>query len=102
MLTDAHPISRDQSLREIVDPQSQNKKNEPDHEESAVMNAAAHNLPHFLGDDAGHGVHRLKERAEALGEIRNRDPIPGAEQNHHRLADDAAESKQDGGNNSGQ
>src|SRR5712664_944972 len=94
MSTDAHSVTRDQSLREIVDPKSERKKNEADHEESAVVNAAAHYFAHFLRDDAGHGVHRLKERAETLGEIGDRDPVSGAQQNHHGLANDATEPEQ--------
>src|SRR5438874_1855785 len=77
--TDTHPVTRDQSLREIVDPKSQHKENESDHEKSPIMDAATHYFAHFLRDDAGHSVHRLEKRAEALGKIRDRDPISGAE-----------------------
>ena len=45
-------------------------------------------------------MHRLKKSTEPLGEIGNRDPISGAKQNHHRLANHPAEPKQDCRNNS--
>ena len=48
----------------------------------------------------GHGVDRLEESAESLAEIRNRNAVSGAEQNHHRLANHPTESQQNGGNNS--
>ena len=66
------------------------------------MNAAPDDLAHFLGNDACHCVDRLKECAQALGEIRNSNTIARAQKHHHGLANDATESKQNGGDNSGQ
>ena len=60
------------------------------------MDAAAHHLAHLLGDDAGHGMHRLREHGQARREIRNGDAVAGAEQDDHRLANDAAEPEKNG------
>ena len=79
----------------------EHEENEAHHKERAIMHAAAHDFAHLLRDDSRHGVDRLEKCAEALGEIRNGDAIAGAEQNHHRLADDTPESEQNRGNDSG-
>src|SRR5262249_21360955 len=99
-LADAHPVTRDQALREIVDSEREHKENETDHEQRAIMNTASHDFAHFLRDDSGHGVDRLEKCAEPLSEIRDRDAVSRAKQNHHRLADYATETEQDRGNNS--
>ena len=74
--------------------ESDREQHEAHHEQRAVMDAAANHLAHFLRDDSRHGVHRLEKCAESLCEIRNGDPVSGAEQHHHRFSDDAAEPEQ--------
>src|SRR5438270_13730618 len=64
------------------------------------MNTAADNFTHFLGNNASHGMDRLKESAQSLSKIRNSDSISRAQQHDHRLANDAAEPKQHGRDNS--
>ena len=59
------------------------------------MDAAVDDLTHLLGDDPGHGVHRLKYHAQTEAKIRNLNPVSGAKQNHHRFANDTAEAKED-------
>src|SRR5436190_1087921 len=58
-----------------------------------VMRAAAHDFAHLLRDDARHRMDGLKDRAQPLREIRDRDSVPGAKKNDHRFADDATESE---------
>jgi len=65
------------------------------------MNAVPHHLAHFLRDNTGHGVDRLEKRPKSFREIGNLDPIPGAEQHHHCLTNDAAKAEQNGGDNAG-
>src|SRR4051794_17358587 len=97
--TNAHSETGDELLGEIINSQRNREKHQSDHEKSPVMSAPTHHLAHLLRDNSGHGVDGLKNSAEALGEIRNRNPVSGAEQDHHRFADDPAESEEDGGNN---
>jgi len=98
--SDTHPKTRHQFLREVVDHECDCEKDKTHHDEGAVMRAPADHLAHFLRDDSGHCVDGLKNGAQSLGEIRNRDPIPGAKENHRRLASHPAEPKQDCRNNS--
>src|SRR5881392_1028492 len=67
----AHPKTRDELLREIINSQGDRKQHQPHHEERAVMSAAAHDFAHLLRDDAGHRVDGLKDRAQSLREIRD-------------------------------
>src|SRR5262249_49826777 len=83
MLSDAHRVAGHELLCAVVNGESDRKQHKPHHEKRAVMDAAANNLAHFLRDDSRHGMHRLKKCAESLCEIRNSDPISGAEQHHH-------------------
>src|SRR5664279_1581973 len=91
--SNAHPVTVDKFLREIIYPERDGEKYQAHHEKRAVMRTPAHHLPHFLRDDSGHRVDRLKDRAQALGEIWNRDPVSGAEQDDHGFADDASQPK---------
>src|SRR6476660_325774 len=99
-LTNAHPITLNDFLRSIIDRESDGEQHQADHEERTIMNAPAHHFPHFLNNDPGHDVHRLKESSKSLAKIRNRNPVSSAEQNHHHLSNHPTESQQDGGNNS--
>ena len=100
-LSDRHAITSHQFLRAIIRRQCDGKEDEPYHEEGAIMDAAANHFAHFLGDDASHGVDRLKQRAQPLGEIGNGDPISRAQQHDHGFANDPAEAEQDRRYNSG-
>src|SRR5436190_14209633 len=93
-LPNAHAITLHQFLRAVIYRQGDGEQNKANHEKCAVMNASPYHFPHFLRNDASHGVDRLKKRAQALREIGNGDPVPGAKQHYHGLADDTAESEQ--------
>ncbi len=97
-----NPVARTILCASVVDEQREDEEDDADHEERAVMDAAADHLAHLLRDDAGHRVHRLEDHAEPLGEIGNRDAIARAEQHDHRLADDAPEAEQDRRDDAGQ
>src|ERR1700730_5026513 len=92
--TNAHPVTTDNFLREIIDAQGEDEEDKANHEECTIMNAAAHYLAHFLRDNSRHGVDRLEKCAQTLSEIGNGDAIPSAKQDHHRLANDAAQTEQ--------
>src|ERR1700730_8832111 len=89
----AHPVTTDNFLREIIDAQGEDEEDKANHEERAIMNAAAHYLAHFLRDNSRHGVDRLEKCAQTLREIGNGDAISGAKQHHHRLAKYAAQNE---------
>src|SRR6266480_5125023 len=89
MLSDAHAVPHHELLRAVVDGESDREQHKAHHEQRVVVDAAANDLAHFLRDDSGHGVHRLEKCAESLCEIRNSDPVSGAEQYHHSFAHDA-------------
>src|SRR3954471_19624179 len=95
ILSNVPAVARDELLGAVVDGEGNRKQHQPHHEQSAVVDAAANDLAHFLRDDSRHGVHRLKKCAESLCEIRNGDPVSGTQQHHHCFSDHAAESKQD-------
>ena len=60
------------------------------------MDAAAHDLAHFLGDYARHRVDGLGDDGESGGKVWNRDAVAGAEQHDHSLPDDAPEAEEHG------
>src|ERR1700682_4459062 len=95
--SNAHPVTSDKFLREVIDPERDGKEHKAHHEKRSVMRAPAHHFAHFLRDDSGHRVHGLKDRSQALSEIWNRDPVSGAEQDNHGFADDAAKPEEHGG-----
>src|SRR6478672_7328376 len=95
ILANAHAVTHDELLRAPVDGESDRKQHQAHHEQRAVMDTAANDLAHFLRDDSRHGVHRLKNCAESLCEIRNSDPVSGAQQHHHCFSDHATETEQD-------
>ena len=66
------------------------------------MNTASDNLTHFLSNDAGHGMDRLKESPDAAGKLGDFNSIPRAEQYDHRFTDHATKSEHDGGDDPGQ
>src|SRR5476651_377774 len=88
ILSDAHPVTSDKLLCEVIDRERDREKNKTHHEERAVMRAPAHHLAHFLRDDSSHRVDGLKNGAQSLCEIRNRDPVSRAKQDYHCFADD--------------
>ena len=94
MLTDAHPVTSHELLGSVIDYQSEREEDEPYHKQGPVVNASTNDLAHFLRDNSRHRVHWLEKSAEALSEIRNRDPVSGTEQDYHRLAYDTTEAQQ--------
>src|SRR5436190_12872851 len=102
MSSNAHPVTSDQFLREVIDAERNGEKHQAYHEKGTVMRAPAHHFAHFLRDDSRHGVDRLKDRAETLAKIRNCDPIPGAKEHDHGFADDTAEPEEDRGDDAGE
>src|SRR5688500_15741718 len=99
---DAHPVTGDKFLRQIIDSESDGEKNQADHKKSAVMGAPAHDFAHFLRDDSSHGMDRLKDRAQPLGEIGNGNPVSGTEKHDHGFTDDAAQPEEDSRDDTGQ
>src|SRR5262249_15547998 len=95
ILANAHAVAHDEFLRAVVDGKSDRKQQQAHHKQSAVVDAAADDLAHFLRDDSRHGVHRLEKCAESLSEIRNSDPVSGAQQHHHGFSNYPAEPEQD-------
>src|SRR5262249_9872005 len=94
MLSNAHAVAKNELLRAIVDGERDREQHEAHHEQRAIVNATANHLTHLLRDNSGHGMHRLEKGAESLREIRNGDPVSGAEQHHHGFSNDATEPQQ--------
>ena len=82
--------------------QRDDEEEDADDEEGAVVDAAGDDFAHFLRDDAGHGVSRLEEHAETFGDVGDRDLVASDEEDDHRFANDAAESEEDRGDDSGE
>src|SRR6202011_1240849 len=101
ILANAHSVTSHKFLRGIIDAEGDYEKNEPHHKERAIVNAPTHYFAHFLRDDSGHRVHRLKECTEPLGEIGNSNSVAGTKQNHHRLTDDTTKAEQNCGDDPG-
>src|SRR5262245_66256176 len=91
ILSNVHAVAHHKLLCAVVDRQSDGKQHKAHHEKRAVVNAAANYFTHFLRDDSGHGMHRLEKCAKSLCEIRDGDPVSGAEQSHHCFCDDEAQ-----------
>src|SRR4030095_16741851 len=93
-LTDTHAVTSDELLSAIIDREGDREEDKPYHEEGAIVNAAPNYFAHFLGNNSGHGVHRLEKSAEPLSEIRNCYPVSSTEQDDHRLANYATKPQQ--------
>src|SRR4051812_1856689 len=81
--SNAHSETGDELLGQIINSKRDREKHQSDHEQSSVVSAPTYDLAHLLRDNSGHGVDGLKNSAKSLGEIRNRNPVSRAEEDHH-------------------
>ena len=78
-LANRGPIAANNVLGEIVNQKRQEEEDDPNHEKSAIVDAAVDHLPHFLGDDSCHCVDGLEKCPETFRKIGDGNAIPRAE-----------------------